>query len=151
MRSEWMEGANSSVSEEAMPSRRLLVADKAEIGIDRKTRPRQDAAGGDNVIALKAQRIGKPQPALDAALVFAHPVVVEIALAPFAPHLAVFHLGHKRGVFARDDRLIIIAIQRPRLHLPLRKPAAMQKLMERVQIVIAPRAGLPERLLKLLR
>lgn len=56
---------------------------------------------------------------------------------------------HQRVLY-RDRALVIVAIKRPGLHLPLVELAAVQQLMEGVQIVIACRADVAQLGLKLL-
>src|SRR5215468_6915146 len=97
-----------------------------QIGIDSKTNARQKPARGDDIIARQAERFCKPEPTFNAAFVLRDPIVVEIALPPSPAHLAPSHFRHKRQVLTGNDSLVIIAVERPGLHLPLRKLTAMQ-------------------------
>jgi hypothetical protein len=79
------------------------------------------------------------QPARDAAVAFALAVVVDQARAPLAPHRGVLAARDQACVLDRDHRLVVVAVERPGLHLALAALTAVQQLVERVQPVIAPR------------
>ena len=67
------------------------LAHEIDIGLDGKARGGQRALHGDDVGAVEAERVGQHQPALDAALLAAVAVVIEQAVHPLAPQLAVVH------------------------------------------------------------
>ena len=67
-------------------------------------------------------------------------VMIEDAMRPLAPQLPVGDARDQGGVLARHGGLVAVAVERPRLHLPLVELTAMQQRVERVQIVIAHRA-----------
>ena len=64
-------------------------------------------------------------------------VVIEHAVHPFAPQLAVERAAHQGGVLARHARLVAVAVERPGLHLALVELAAVQEAMEGVLVVVA--------------
>ena len=76
-------------------------------------------------------------------------VVVEHAVHPFAPQLAVVHAAHQGGVLARHAGLVAVAVERPGLHLALVELAAVQQAMERVLVVVALGADLADGRLQL--
>ena len=114
-----------------------LLAHEMDVGLDREFRRRQRAFLAHHVVAVEAETVGEDEPALDAALVLAEAVVVGDAMEPFAAEVAVVAAAHEGSVLQRDRRLIAVAVQRPRLHLPLVQLAAVQETVERVQIVVA--------------
>ena len=122
---------------DATASTQRLLAHEMDIGLDREFRRRQRAFLAHDVVAVEPEAVGQDQPALDAALVLAVAVVVGDAVEPFAAELPVVAAAHEGSVLARDRRLIDVAVQRPRLHLPLVQLAAVQEVVERVQVVVA--------------
>ena len=78
-------------------------------------------------------------------------VVLEHAMDPVAAQLAVEDAAHERGVLARHGRLIAVAVERPGGDLALVELAAVQKLMERVLVVVALGADGLDRRLEFLR
>src|ERR1700759_185104 len=71
------------------------------------------------------------------------------AMAPFHPDLAVAEARDHHRILQRNGRLVVVAVQRPRLHLALVELAAVQQAMERMQAVIARGADLAQRRLEL--
>src|SRR5687767_12595447 len=63
--------------------------------------------------------------------------MVEDAMRPVAAEFAVVAAAQKRGVFARNRRLVAITVERPGLHLAFVQLPAMQELMKGMFIVIA--------------
>ncbi len=114
------------------------------IGIDGKARRRQQPAQRGDVVALEAQSLGELQPARDAAFALAGAVVIDEAAAPFAARGLVLAARDQARILDRDHRLIIVAVERPGLHLALAAGAAVQELVKRVQAVIAPRADVAQ-------
>ena len=76
--------------------------------------------------------------------------MVENAVDPIAPDLAVVTAAHQRRVLPRHGGLIAIAVERPGLDLALVQLAAMQKGMKRMLVVIALGADGAELLLEFL-
>ena len=150
MRSSCRFGANNSVSEEAIASSGALLAAVMHIGLHREARRRQDAFGRFHVGRVEAEAFGQLEPALDAALGADIAVMVLDAVAPFQPRGAVAEARDHHRVLDRDRALVIVAVQRPGLHLALVELAAVQQLMERMQAVIARRADMAQRRLQLL-
>ena len=150
MRSSCRFGANSSVSEEAIASSGRLVAAEMHIGFHRKARRRQDAFGRFHIGAVEAEALGQLQPALDAAFGAEIAVMVLDPVPPFEPGGAVAEARDHHRVLDRDRALVIIAVQRPGLHLALVELAAVQQPMERMQVVIARRADVAQRRFQLL-
>src|SRR3954451_8029666 len=66
------------------------------------------------------------------------------AVPPFQPDGAVAEARDHHGVLDGNRALVIIAVQRPCLHLPLVQLAAMQQVMEGMQAVIAGRADMAQ-------
>ena len=124
---------------------RGLVADEMHIGVDRKARRRQDAFGGFHIGAVEPEPFGQLQPALDAAFGAEIAVMVLDPVPPFEPDAAVAEARDHHGVLDRNRALVIIAVQRPGLHLSLVQLAAVQQPVKRMQIVIARRADLAQR------
>ena len=71
-------------------------------------------------------------------------VMVLDAFAPFAPQQRVVHAGENGGVFNWNGGLIIIAVQRPGLHLLIGAKAGVQPVVKAVLVVIARRADLAQ-------
>src|SRR5882672_4206186 len=114
------------------------------IGFDRKARRRQDAFGRLDISAVEPEAFGEFQPAFDAALGADVAVMVLDPVPPFHPYGAVAEARDHDRVLERDRALIIIAVQRPGLHLALVQLAAMQQPMERMQAVITRRPDLAQ-------
>ena len=96
------------------------------IGIDRKPRRRKDAFGGFHVDAVEPQSFGQLQPALDAAFGAEVAVMILQSVPPFAPDAAVAEARDHHGILDRNGALVIVAVQRPGLHLSLVQLAAVQ-------------------------
>jgi hypothetical protein len=120
-----MPGENISVSDEAMPSR---------IG---RSRTKLTYASTAKRVPVQPDAFGELQPAFDAAGAGSIAVMVDDAPAPFPAQLRRRQLRQGMGVLDRDHRLVIVAVQRPRLDLRLRQLAAVQQLVERMQMMIA--------------
>ena len=58
-------------------------------------------------------------------------------LAPFTPQARLVHAGQHGRILDGDHRLVIVAIQRPGLHLAERALTAVQPFVEAVTVVIA--------------
>ena len=86
-----------------------------------------------------------PPSATDVAVVILDPV------PPFHADVAVAEARDHDRILDRDRALVIVAVQRPGLHLALVELAAMQQVMERMQAVIARLADVAERGLQILR
>src|SRR5205085_7675769 len=95
--------------------------------------------------------VGETQPTGDAAVTVLDAVVVDEASAPLPPQRRVVAARDQARVLHRDHRLIVIAVQRPRLHLALAALSAVQEAVERMQAVIAPGADVAQRRFQRLR
>jgi hypothetical protein len=122
-----------------------LVAYKMHVGIDREPRRGQQTAERGHVFAVQPQDVGQAEPARNAAIAFAGPVVIDKPLAPHAPERRIITARDQARILVRYPRLVVVAIERPGLHLALRASAAMQELMERMQPVIALGAEIAQR------
>ena len=71
-------------------------------------------------------------------------VVIDQAAAPFAARCGIFATRDQARILDRDHGLIIVAIERPGLHLAFAAGAAVQELVERMQPVVAPRADVAQ-------
>src|SRR5439155_7198125 len=96
------------------------------VGIDRKAGRGKDAFGGFHVSAVEPEALSELQPALDAAFGAGVAVVVFDPMPPFAPDAAVAETRDHHGILDRNGALVIVAVQRPSLHLSLVQLAAMQ-------------------------
>ena len=105
-----------------------LLDDEAHVGFDGEDGGGQGAPPRHHVLAVEAEAVGQHEPALDAAGVLAKAVVLEHAVDPVAPQLAVEDARDERGILARHGGLVAVAVERPRLHLPLVELAAVQSL-----------------------
>src|SRR5882757_1030740 len=120
------------------------------IGIDCKTGRRQQPAFGDYIVSIETDAAGQPQPALDAAFLRRGAragcitVVVDQTAAPIASQFGIVAARKQVGVLDRDHRLIVVAIERPGLDLPLGAEPAVQEMMERMQAVVTPCADIPQ-------
>src|SRR5882724_11247773 len=128
---------------------RRLVAAEMHIGFDREARRGQNAFGRFHIGAVEPEAFGELQPALDAALGADVAVMVLDPVPPFHPDGAVAEARDHHRVLERDRALIIIAVQRPGLHLALVQLAAMQQPVKRMQAVVACRADLAQRCFQL--
>ena len=128
MRSRWIFGANKFGERGGHRHRQRLLGRRSA----HRPRPRSAwRAGrllGHHIGAVEAEAVGQDQPAFDAALLLAEPVMIVDAADPFAAQFAVVGARHQRGVLARHGVLIAIAVERPGLHLALVHLAAMQHL-----------------------
>src|SRR6202158_2782162 len=70
---------------------------------------------------------------------------------PFKTDAAVAEARDHHGVLDRNGALIIVAVQRPGLHLALVQFAAVQQPVKRVQIVITGSADLAQRRFQVFR
>ena len=139
-----MEGANSSVSEEATASSKRALAHEGDVGLHGETGSGERSVHGDDVGAVEAERIGEDEPALDAAFLAVAPVVIEHAVHPFAPQVAIVRPAHQGGVLARHGRLVAVAVERPGLHLAFVELAAVEEAMEGMLVVVALGANLTD-------
>src|SRR3954447_9082308 len=121
------------------------------IAVDGKARGRQQTLERSHVAAVEAEAVGERQPAGDAAIIFRPAIVIDQARAPFAPYGGIIAARDQTGVLHRDHRLVIVAIERPGLHLAFGQLAAMQQPMKWMQVMIAPGADVAQRGLELLR
>src|SRR4051812_46293774 len=64
--------------------------------------------------------------------------------APFAPQLLIVAARDQVGVLLRDLGLVVVAVERPSLHLSLGASAAMQTMVKGMTAVIAPRADIAQ-------
>ena len=129
---------------------RRLVAHEVHISLHRETRRRQNAFGGFHIGVVEPEALGQLQPALDAAFAADVAVMILDPVPPFQPGGAVAETRDHHRVLDRDRALVIIAVQRPGLHLSLVQLAAMQQAMERMQVVITRRADMAQRCLQFL-
>src|SRR3954469_16764242 len=114
------------------------------IGLDRELRRRKDPLQRCDVFALEPETVGELEPARDAAVAFLLAVMIVQARAPFAAYRAVLAARDQAGVLDRDHRLIIVAIERPGLHLAPGALAAVQQGVERMQAMITPGADVAQ-------
>ncbi len=125
-----------------------LLAGEMHIGVDCKSRCRQQAAFRDDIIAIEPKPAGQAEPALDAALILAIAVVIDQPASPIASQVRIAATRDQVGVLDGDHRLIVVAVERPGLDLTLGAPTAMQKMMERMQAVVAAAPDVPQSRLK---
>src|SRR5262249_52490337 len=76
--------------------------------------------------------VGELEPAGDAAVSLMLAVVVDQPAAPFPPQRRVLAARDQARVLHRDHRLVIVAIERPGLHLAFAALDAMQQRVARV-------------------
>ncbi len=72
------------------------------------------------------------------------PVMIDQAAPPFAANGCIIATRDQARILHRDHGLIVIAIERPGLHLAFAARAAVQEFVERVQAVIAPCADVAQ-------
>ena len=77
-----------------------------------------------------SQRSMPPSPSSQA-------VMILDALAPLPPILGIGHPGQDRRILDRDHRLIIIAVERPGLHLFIGALTAVQAALKPMQVMVA--------------
>src|SRR5690606_10527708 len=104
----------------------------------------ENAFGRFYVIGIEAQAGGELEPALYAALAADVAVMIGDAVPPFDARGAVAEARDDHGVLYGDGALVVIAVERPGLHLPLVELAAMKQAVEGVQAVIARGADVAE-------
>ena len=148
MRSSCRFGANNSVSEEAIASsgsgrgrnaHRLRPQSASPAGCLRSI-PRKPCRGRALRSASASARCRLPA---DVA------VMVLDTMPPFQADFTVAKARDHHRILDRDRGLVIVAVQRPGLHLALVELAAVQQPMERMQAVIAGGADMAQRGLQL--
>src|ERR1700733_11701646 len=107
------------------------------VGFHRKARRRQNAFGGFDVSRVETEAFGQFQPALDAALGAWITVMVFDSVPPFHANAAIAKARDHHRILDRDRALVIVAVQRPGLHLSLVELTAVQQPVKGMQAVIA--------------
>ena len=77
--------------------------------------------------------------------------MIDDALAPDAAQLRIDHSRHDRGVLHGYHALIVVAVECPSLYLAAVELTRMQKLVERMQVMVALGADRTQALFKLAR
>src|ERR1700709_586473 len=111
-----------------------------DIGIHRKARRRKDALRGLDISAVEPKTFSELQPAFDTALGIEISIVILNAMPPFETDIAVAKTRDHHRILDRNGALVVVAVQRPGLHLSLIELAAVQQPMKRMQVMIAGRA-----------
>src|SRR4051795_5678304 len=88
------------------------------------------------------------EPASDAAIPAAGPVMILDALAPLRPERRIGRPGQDHRILARDHRLVAKAVERPGLHLALGQRAFRHAVVKGVAVVVALRADRAKHLLQ---
>src|SRR4051812_14509552 len=96
------------------------------IGLDGEPRARQQPAQRGDVFTIEPEPIGELEPARNAAVAFVLAIVVVQARTPLAPYARVLAARDQACILDRDHRLIIVAVERPGLHLTLGALATVQ-------------------------
>src|SRR5262245_11929054 len=128
-----------------------LVAHEVHVGLDREPRGGQQPRKRDDIVAVESDPVRQLEPARDAAVALAFAVMVDEAAAPFPPQRRIVAARDQAGIFDRDHRLVIVAVERPGLNLALGALAAVQQTVERMQTVVAPRPDVAQLRLEFLR
>src|SRR5580693_3043018 len=90
----------------------------------------------NDIITIKLQAIDQSKPSRDSAFALLVAIVVDQTAPPLAPRVRIRAPRDESRILHRDHRLIIVAVERPSLHLPLRAFTAMQEFMKRMQPMI---------------
>ena len=122
------------------------MAREVDIGVDREAHRRDDMAQVGDLLARQADREAQADPGLDAAFVPDRPVratdleavMVQDALDPLAPHLAVRAVRQHRRVLHRNGDLVVEAVGHPAADLLRARLAGVEHDVERVVDVVAP-------------
>src|SRR4051794_12691716 len=114
------------------------------IGLDSELRAGEKPAQRGHILAPEPQSAGQLEPARDAAVVLALPIMIVQAAPPLAPDRAVFAARNQARILDWDQRLIIIAIECPGLHLALGAFATVQQPVKRMQAMIALRTDIAQ-------
>ena len=118
------------------------MAREVDIGVDREAHRRDDMAQVGDLLARQAHREAQADPGLDAALVLhsadLEAVMVQDALDPLAPHLAVRAVRQHRRVLHRNGDLVVEAVGHPAADLLRARLAGVEHDVERVVDVVAP-------------
>src|SRR5580658_580846 len=120
-------------------------AHEVEIFIADKARGRQNLSRAHHPFSLKSRSFRQLDPAQDSTLA---PLVAVVIHNAFAPDAAERRIGRARKndrVLDRNDRLIVIPIQRPGLQLSAAKLAFVHEQMKRMLMVITLLADLAQR------
>ncbi len=96
--------------------------------------PSQSASGRARASSIRGSAVS---PNSSRRSLVAEAVVVVNAVDPFAAQFAVVDAAHQGSVLARDGGLVAISVEGPGLNLSLIQLSAVQKLMERMLVVIA--------------
>ena len=87
-------------------------AREVQVGIDGEADTGQQVLVRAELLAGESHRLAQLDPGIDPSLAVP-PVVVEEALNPEAPDIAVRAVGEDRGVLARDVDLVVEAVRHP--------------------------------------
>jgi hypothetical protein len=108
-----------------------------DVGVHGEDGAGQDAGQRGHVSPVEPEPVRQRQPPLHAAGLRAVAVVVFQAAAPFAPQVGGGQAREQGRVLPRDARLVVVAVERPGLHLPLGQAAVVQQPVEGVEDVVA--------------
>ena len=95
-------------------------------------------------IPLEVHASGQLQPRCQSTFSFALPVLVVNTTEPDPPKVRVLGLRDNEGIFDRDTRLVIVAVQYPLLELDLRQITLMHKPVKGMLVMVAGRTLVSE-------
>src|SRR5215472_7966451 len=113
------------------------IPDQIEVGVHGIANPRQNLISAHHALALEARRLRQANPAFDSALVRGVTVMVHNALTPGAAEFRILAAREDDRIFDRNPALIVVAIERPRLHLPAAQLSLVHHQMKRMLMVIS--------------
>ena len=110
-----------------------------DVSVDGVARSRENAFAAHGIDAGEAGGFDEFEPLFDTARagVWAIAVVIDQTLAPCGAEGVVVAAGKKRGVFARDVGLVVVAVERPSLKLAAAEGAFMHQSVKGVFVVVA--------------
>src|SRR5215510_9760023 len=113
--------------------------DEVHVGVHGEARCRENSFTSHRVDAREAGGFDELEPLFDTprAGVGAVAIVVDKAFAPGGAEGVVVAACEERGVFARDVRLVVVAVEGPSLELAAAERALVHQLMKGMLVVVA--------------
>src|ERR1035438_3122515 len=123
---------------------------QVQVFIPDKSRRRQNLLRAHHPLPVESGRFRQLDPAQDSALALLVTVMIDNAFSPGAPESGVRRARKNDRVFNRNQRLVVVPVQRPRLQLPAAQFAFVHEHVKGMLVVIALGSNLAQRSAQLL-